>query len=127
MSIIALDSTSQSNSGSQSTTKSLELALSDFSSILSDDERRQLQQIKSVPDASAALLFTAKLDASSSSRRGRSIGARAYSVLQSIQQFSAVVETFVSSNPDIAALVWGSVKLAVLVSCPPYFEKRSNQ
>ncbi len=99
-----------------SVTKALEIALSNFSSILTDDERKELQQIKGVPDASAALLFTAKLDASKSTRRGKSIGSRAFSMLHSIQQFSAIVGTFVSSHPEIAALVWGSVKLTLLVS-----------
>ena len=115
MSVIALDGT-RSDNADGSVTKSLEIALSEFGSILTDDERKQLQQIKSVPDASAALVFTARLDASNSARRGKSIGARAYSMLQSIQQFSTIIETFVSANPNIAALVWGSAKLTVLVS-----------
>ena len=72
-----------------------------------------------MPDASAALVFTAKLDdAASSTRRGKSIGSRAHSMLQSIQQFSTIVDTFISANPGIAALVWGSVKLTVLVGHP---------
>jgi len=100
MSLIALGRTHQTYNTGGSVTTSLEIALSDFGSVLTDDERKQLQQIKAVPDASAALIFTAKLDASNSTRRGKSIGARAYSMLQSIQQFSAVVDTFVSSNPD---------------------------
>ncbi len=101
-----------------SVTRSLEIALSQFGSVLTDDERKELQQIKGegVPDASAALLFTAKLDESNSTRRGKSIGTRAYSILQSIQRFSAIVDTFISAHPDIAALVWGSVKLTLLVS-----------
>ncbi len=107
-------------------TKSLEIALSEFGSVLTDDERKQLQQIKAVPDVSAALVFTAKLDASNSTRRGKSIGARAYSLLQSIQQFSAIIDTFISARPDIAALVWGSVKLTVLVSLPCRLLRRRN-
>jgi hypothetical protein len=103
-----------------SVTKSLEVALSEFGSILKDDERKQLQQIKSVPDASAAIIFTAQLDAANSARRGKSIGARAYSMLRSVQQFSGIVDTFISSHPDIAALVWGSIKLTVLVSHYPH-------
>ncbi|KAJ8057801.1 hypothetical protein OCU04_008663 [Sclerotinia nivalis] len=112
----------------ESVTKSLEIALSEFGSILKDDERMQLQQIKSVPDAFAALVFTANLDAANSTRRGKSIGARAYSMLQSIQQFSAIVETFISAHPDIAALVWGSVKLTLLiaVNITSYFESLAD-
>ncbi|KAL5312949.1 hypothetical protein ACEPPN_019375 [Leptodophora sp. 'Broadleaf-Isolate-01'] len=115
MSVITLGSTSRTGKTDGSVTKSLEIALSEFGSVLTDNERKQLQQIKGVPDAAAALVFTAKLDASNSSRRGKSIGARAYSMLQSIQQFSTIVDTFVSSHPEIAALVWGSVKLTVLI------------
>jgi len=121
MSLVALGRTSQTDKVDGSVTKSLEVALSDFGSVLTDDERKQLQQIKEVPDASAALIFTAKLDASNTSRRGRSIGARAFSMLKSVQQFSAIVDTFVSSHPDVAALVWGSVKLTVLVRHPSRF------
>jgi hypothetical protein len=36
-------------------------------------------------------------------------------MLQSIRDYSAIIDTFVSSNPVIAALVWGSVKLTMLV------------
>ena len=123
MFVIALGSISRTSNTDGSITKSLEIALSEFSSVLTDNDRKQLQQIKGVPDAAAALVFTAKLDASNSTRRGKSIGARAYSMLQSIQQFSTIVDTFVSSHPDIAALVWGSVKLTVLVSHPSRLEE----
>ena len=126
MSVIALGSTPRTDNTDGSVTKSLEIALSEFGSVLTDDERKQLQQIKGVPDASAALVFTAKLDSSNSTRRGKSIGARAYSMLQSIQQFSAIVDTFISVHPDIAALVWGSVKLTVLVSHPSRLSRRRN-
>lgn len=125
MSVIALGSTPRTHTNG-SVTESLEIALSEFGSVLTDDERKQLQQIKAVPDASAALVFTAKLDTSNSTRRGKSIGARAYSMLQSIQQFSAIVDTFISSHPDIAALVWGSVKLTLLVSHPSRLSRRRN-
>ena len=127
MSAVTLGSTARTDNTNGSVLKLLEIALSEFGSILTDDERKQLQQIKGVPDASAALVFTAKLDASNSTRRGRSIGARAYSMLQSIQQFSEIVDTFVSAHPDIAALVWGSVKLTVLVSHPTRLLRRSKE
>jgi hypothetical protein len=123
MSVIALGSTSRANNTDGTVTKSLEIALSEFGSVLTDDERKQLQQIKGVPDSSAALVFTARLDASNSTRRGKSIGARAYSMLQSIQQFSAIVDTFISANPGIAALIWGSIKLIILVSHPSRLEE----
>ena len=61
------------------------------------------------------MIFTAQLDRDNQLRKGRGIASRLYSILQSMQTFSTVVDTFVSSHPEIAALVWGSVKLTMLV------------
>ncbi|RDA94437.1 hypothetical protein CP533_2254 [Ophiocordyceps camponoti-saundersi (nom. inval.)] len=110
-------------------------AVRDFQSILTKDQHAELQRIKSVPDANAVLIFTAKLDESNRSRRGRSIASRMHGVLESVREFSAVVDTFVSARPEIAALVWGSVKLTMLVAngkgeiavnATSYFEPLSN-
>lgn len=46
----------------------------------------------------------------------RCVATRLLSFSQSIRQFPIVVDTFVSSNPAVPALVWGSVKLALLAS-----------
>ncbi len=92
----------------------LKEAVDDFQRILTEDQRTALKNIKSIPDADAVLVFTAQLD-SSQHRRGRSIATRLHSVLQSVREFSAVIDTFVSSNPEIAALIWGSVKLTIQV------------
>ncbi|KAJ6014718.1 hypothetical protein N7540_009309 [Penicillium herquei] len=50
---------------------------------------------------------------------------RLCSFLSAAQQFTGVVETFVSSNPTIAALIWGGLKTAILVASnvSSYFEK----
>ena len=93
----------------------LQEAIQDFQSILSEDQRQQLQRNEGVPDADAVLVFTAELDSRNRNRKGRSIASNLYSVLQSVRDFSAIVDTFVSSRPEIAALVWGSVKLTMLV------------
>lgn len=94
----------------------LEDATQDFQSILSNNQRITLQKIKTVPNADAVLTFTAQLDYFSRSRKGRSIASRLHSLLQSVREFSNIVDTFVSSHTEIAALVWGSIKLAMLVS-----------
>ncbi|KAH6874589.1 hypothetical protein B0T10DRAFT_205440 [Thelonectria olida] len=94
--------------------KSLEDAIQGFESVLTNDERTRLRHIKAIPDAGAVMTFTAQLDDSNRSRKGRSIASRLHSVLQSVREFSAVVDTLVSSHPEIAALVWGSVKLTML-------------
>lgn len=95
---------------------SLKAALQEFQCILSKEQQTELHKIKAVPDGDAVTVFTATLDDVSRSRRGRSIATRLHTVLQSAREFCTIVDTFVSSNPEIAALVWGSIKLAMKVS-----------
>lgn len=109
---------SPQSSTALSPTKQLNEAVDDFQKILTEDQRTALKKIKSIPDADAVLVFTAELDCSpSQQRKGRGIATRLHSVLQSVREFSAVIDTFVSSHPEIAALVWGSVKLTIQVRC----------
>lgn len=99
----------------------LQTAIDDFTTTLSDDQRAQLHSIKSVPDADAVLVFTAELDRKrqGETKRGRSIATRLSKILCSVRDFSSIIDTFVSSHPDIAALVWGSIKLTMHVSRTP--------
>jgi len=95
----------------------LQIAIADFKTVLSEEQNKQLIAVKAVPDADSVMIFTASLDQklSDKARRGRSIATRLYSLLYSTQQFSNIVGTFVSSNPALAALIWGSVQLTMLV------------
>ncbi|KAI0898812.1 hypothetical protein F4806DRAFT_455691 [Annulohypoxylon nitens] len=106
-------------------TASLHAALRNFENILSTDEKKKLRDIKAIPDADSAVLFTARLDQANSERRGVSLGSRLYSMLLSVQQFANVVGTFVSSHPEIAALVWGSTQLTMLITAnfTSYFQE----
>lgn len=94
----------------------LHQALQDFESKLDQDERSRLQALKSVPDASSVLAFTSRLDRENTAKGSRCVASRLYTFLESVQQFSEVVSTFVSSHPTVAALVWGSVRFVLLVS-----------
>ncbi|KAI0440730.1 hypothetical protein F4803DRAFT_461004 [Xylaria telfairii] len=110
-------------------TNSLQVALAEFQSILSVEDRQRLQTIKNKPEADAAIQFTATLgQENAAKRKGQSICSRLYSVLLSVQQFSNVVDTFVSANPSISALVWGSVKLTMLIvtNFLTYYEETSK-
>ena len=89
-------------------------ALHDYEKILSDEDRSQLHS-QGLPDATAAINLTTQIDRNCSSRRSQCMGPRLITFLESIQQFSQVVDVFVSSHPEVAALVWGGVKLALLV------------
>ncbi|KAJ8127847.1 hypothetical protein O1611_g5788 [Lasiodiplodia mahajangana] len=97
----------------------LEGIIKEFQNVLTADELRELHKIKNVPDADAVLVFTAQLDYRNRQRTGPSISSRLYNVLQSVRDFCGVIDVFVSSHPEIAALVWGSVKLTMLVMHTP--------
>ena len=102
----------------------LKKALNDYERILSPSERDQfLAQTK--PDTTAAINLTTLIDKNSSSRHGQCMGTRLTTFLGSLQQFSATVDTFTSSHPEVAGLVWGGVKLALLVLLIAYIG-RSN-
>lgn len=90
-------------------------ALEEFRNKLSASDRAQLQAKAAAPDASSVVNLVTELNAKSAQRRGRCVAARLSRFLQSVEQFSRVVSTFVSSNPAIAALVWGSVQFTLLV------------
>lgn len=99
--------------------KNLELALASFQSTLNDEERVKLQRMKGSPcDAVSVTQFTHELDRLDTGRRGKSMVTTSHSLLQSVVQFYHIAETYVSSQPEIAALVWGSVKLAFMVRIP---------
>jgi hypothetical protein len=101
---------------SSTTSHSLQEALREFQASLTIEQNEQLQAIKTTPDSAAVLSFTAQLDEKNAQKKMGCVSGRLFTLLQSVQQFSTVVETFVSSNPRIAALVWGSVKVTMLVS-----------
>lgn len=100
--------------------KALKNAVDDFDSILTNNERNRLRQIGAVRDAETVMIFTAQLDRENQLRKGRGVANRLISVLHSVHAFSTVVDTFVSSHPEIAALVWGSIKFAMLVRISAY-------
>ncbi|KAM0421036.1 hypothetical protein ACHAPT_011107 [Fusarium lateritium] len=105
--------------------KDLESTIARFQAILTDDDRKNLQQLKTEPhDAQSIIMFTASLDRFDPKRRGKSVASRLASFLQTIEQFTPIVDTYIQSNPEIAALVWGSVKLTfqLLANFTSYFQ-----
>ncbi|KAH0168500.1 hypothetical protein KCU67_g3455, partial [Aureobasidium melanogenum] len=94
-------------------TDALSDAIKSFQNSLDPDQKARLEAIQAVPDAHAVAEFTYQLDQENAKRKSRCVAARISPLLESVQQFSGIVETFVSSNAHIAALVWGSVKLVL--------------
>lgn len=94
----------------------LQEALQDFQNSLTPSQKTEFFLLKTLPDATTVVTFTAQLDRENAKRNSRCVASRLMGVLQSIQQFSSIVDTFVQANPAIAALVWGSVRFTILVS-----------
>ena len=106
---------------------SLLSALSDFKTVLTNEQSRQFTATV-IPDANDAIRLATQIDHENNSRWGRCLGPRLVSFLESVQQFTKIVDTFVGSNPKIAALVWGGVKMSLLLvnNFTSYFEKLSE-
>lgn len=103
--------------GQEKPTADLEAALAEFEGVLPEADRLRLAQVRGRPGmmSDAAMQFTASLDRANSGRRGASVASRLYALLLAVQSFVGVVDTFVSADPAVAALVWGAVKLTMLV------------
>ncbi|KAJ5787577.1 hypothetical protein N7457_002567 [Penicillium paradoxum] len=92
---------------------------------LTDEEIQQYQANATTPGASSIIEFVTIIDESKSKTTMRCMGSRLCTFLDKTQQFVGVADTFVSSNPTIVTLVWGSVKMAILTAnkVASYFER----
>ncbi|KXG52155.1 uncharacterized protein PGRI_084390 [Penicillium griseofulvum] len=108
--------------------QSLNTALENFRNTLTEEQKREFQESTTKPDLASVIVFVAEIDVRNSSATRTSMARRLYTFLEATQQFTDVVNTFVSSNPIIAALVWGSIKTAILTASNvvSYFDKVSS-
>lgn len=113
---------SSSTSGSALTrscslhTPSLQQAIEKFHRNLSPDEISKLSA--SPPGPQSILNLMLEIDGKGKKRRLRRCASYFEPFLDSIQRYSQVVDSVVSSNPQIAGLVWGSVKVVIIVCLP---------
>ena len=96
-------------------------ALSEFEAVLSTDEKTKLRAYhgQSPPTSTDVMRFTAEIDrdATRNRRSGQCFGARLTNVLHAVQQFSSVVDPMVgTSQSQIAAAIWGTVKISIQVN-----------
>jgi hypothetical protein len=91
---------------------------------LTPEQRARLQALNTTPDAAAIITFTKEIDDENAKRKSRCVASRLCGILQSVQQFSSIAEAFITSRPGIAALVWGTIKFALLVGSSLYLQKR---
>ncbi|CAG8399790.1 unnamed protein product [Penicillium salamii] len=105
-------------------TEKLREALARFESILTGDQKRKYQTSNAKPDAGSVLRFVDELDNTNNTMK-QCVGPRLSTFLGRVQQFTSIVDTFVSANPEIAALVWGGVRVAILAvsNITSYFDK----
>ncbi|EPE29754.1 hypothetical protein GLAREA_00914 [Glarea lozoyensis ATCC 20868] len=111
------------------TANPLSLAIREFQGSLSREENAALLTHSSTGlDATGILSFTAEIDRVNANRRSRCVSSRLFGVLESVQAFSGIADTFISSHSEIAALVWGSVKFALLAinNVVSFFDKLSE-
>lgn len=92
----------------------LQQAIEKFHQILSPDEILKLSAAP--PGPQSILNLTSEVDGIGKKRRLRRCASAFEPFLESVQRYSQAVDVFVSSNPQIAALVWGSVKVVIIVS-----------
>ncbi|KAI1330598.1 hypothetical protein F5Y16DRAFT_338819 [Xylariaceae sp. FL0255] len=94
----------------------LKVAVTEFMDPLTNDQLETFFENSVVPDADSILVFTAELDSVNKGRTGQSVGSRVFKLLQSVRDFCSIIDTIVVSNPEVAALAWGSVKSTMQIA-----------
>jgi hypothetical protein len=93
----------------------LATALAEFRQILSSDQTAQLSSFSSnTPTADDIVQLTDDIMKANAGRKSRILASRVQGLLSSVQQYCTIVDTCAGPN-QIAALVWGSIKLVLLV------------
>jgi len=92
------------------------VALDGFQQLLTPAQKAKLNSLsQGTPTADDVVQFTKSIEEGPKKHKRQVIASRIYNFLQSLQQYCAIVDTFVSSNPQTAGLIWGSVKFLILV------------
>ena len=94
--------------------KDLADALRDFETILSDQQKQELRSA-GPPNPSTAIELATQIDKECTQKRRRCMGPRFMLFIDSLQKIYDATDTFVSSHPESAALVWGGLKVTILV------------
>lgn len=99
-----------SSSASQ---RKLQQALQEFHAVLTPED---IPTLSNTPLSTESILgVVSEVDGKGKKRKLRRFVSAFEPLLDFIQRYSTAVETIVSSNPQIAALVWGSVKVVIIV------------
>ncbi|KAF2624033.1 hypothetical protein BU25DRAFT_493930 [Macroventuria anomochaeta] len=107
----------------------LAIALDEFQQTLTPDQTAQLKSYSNhAPTPNDVVSLTDQVIQANASRKTHIFASRLQGLLGSIQQYCNIIDTCVGPN-QIAALVWGSIKLVILTSSnfSEYFEKLSER
>jgi hypothetical protein len=83
-----------------------------------DQTARLKSDLNRAPTHNDVVLLTDQVIQTNASRKSHIFASRLQSLLGSVQQYCNIVDTCVGPN-QIASLVWGSVKLVILVCTSP--------
>lgn len=92
----------------------LQQAIRDFTEVLSPTERTEIQNNPS-PERNILELTAAINDKVLLKFQAKRYVGRVQQFLAPLQGFSPIIDMFVSSNPRVSALVWGGLKLLIMV------------
>ena len=87
----------------------LQEAIDEFKKLLSVQEQSELEQGK--PPFNVIEITNAL----NKPKKTAKLVSRCGPLIQSVQQFSGIVDTMIQHNPVISALTWGSIKFLLLV------------
>ncbi|KIW89818.1 uncharacterized protein Z519_09247 [Cladophialophora bantiana CBS 173.52] len=105
--------------------------LSKYEALLADGEKTRFrdQQSERPPTVSDVMKLTDEIDRNHSRRRSRRcFGPRLISVLEAVQQFSAIIDAIIGGSQSlIASAIWGTLKLTLQLACgfASYFDNLS--
>ncbi|PSN59122.1 hypothetical protein BS50DRAFT_626869, partial [Corynespora cassiicola Philippines] len=107
----------------------LSAALDEFQQILTQEQKAQLESYSShTPTPNDIVSLTDHVHQSNSSRKSHVFASRLQGLLGSVQQYCNIVDTCAGPN-QIAALVWGGIKVLILAfsNFADYLDKLSER
>lgn len=93
----------------------LQQAIKDFTEVLSPTEKTAIQNGPSPERKNILELTTAINDKVLLNFQAKRYVGRVQQFLETLQRFWPIIDTFVSSDPKVSALVWGSLRLLIMV------------
>jgi hypothetical protein len=97
----------------------LNQALEGFHNNLSAKQKAEFELISGgTPKPEDVSALVAKINLKDSKRKSRICADKLRTILDPTQQYCAVVDTFIQSNPTLAASVWRAAKIFILVFKP---------